>query len=176
MTPVNYGGCTSTCENYNINLGPITADGVSGLNLNTGIYYCCSNADNCNTVSIITPINNYVPRVRSCYTGVGAGVGGLTAGLANTKECSKNNANQFCYKFEYENNGLKVNYKGCTDSCVTGSEGAGPISDTIGLNLLNIRGKYFCCITDNCNFSYKTTSSIVITLGFLALSSLYGLF
>ena len=98
MTPVNYGGCTSTCENYNINRGPITADGISGLDVFTGIYYCCSTGDNCNTAQIITPINNYVPRVRSCYTGVGASVGNvLSANLAAPKDCSRNNANQFCY-------------------------------------------------------------------------------
>ena len=81
---------------------------------------------------------------------------------------------RFLKKFEYDNNGIKTNYKGCIDSCVTDSVGRGPISDAIGLNLLSVQGKYYCCVTDNCNFSLKMTSNFVLTMGFLILSSCFG--
>ena len=83
---MNYGGCINSCENFNINRGPgVLAGGIGGLETFTGIYYCCSASDNCNVAStLIRPINNFAPRVRSCYTGVGGSIAGgsIAAGFA----------------------------------------------------------------------------------------------
>ena len=93
---VNYGGCNSTCVNGKVGRGPIP-EGVAGLDLYQGIYFCCT-TDNCNTNSIIVPISNY-PRVNSCYSGFGASISGVSANLALPKACGTggNYGNQYCY-------------------------------------------------------------------------------
>ena len=96
---VNYGGCNNTCVNGRLGRGPIP-EGVFGLDNFQGIYYCCT-SDNCNTNSIIVPINNYVPRVNSCYSGFGGSVAGVSANIAFPKACGSNNGNQYCYVIKF---------------------------------------------------------------------------
>ena len=93
--------------------------------------------------------------VTSCY------IGYSTNGAGSFAKTSCRGTYNYCYKIDYKVNGVSLVEKSCASICIPGSGTYNGYS-----------ADYYCCTTDNCNFSstiasnkYLTALSIMIATG-----------